>query len=239
MPEAKYREIKREMILRLKTGVWLPAHAIPSEAKLKAEFAVAIGTIRRAVDELVAEHLLIRRQGSGTYVPTHNQDRHLFYFFRVARQDGFIEYPVIETLRFGRARANADAAARLKLRAGEAVIEFRNALRLQDVVVLIDDIVIPWRRFKGLTEAKLRERPNTIYNLYQDAFGVNVVRAAESVRASLASIEQAALFGVAVNAPLLDVHRVVYTYDDVPVEYRRSFVNTARHEYVNDLKKSI
>ncbi len=239
MPEARYREIKREMIRRLKTGVWLPGRAIPSEARLKAEFNVAIGTIRKAVDELVAEHLLIRRQGSGTYVPTHNQDRHLFYFFRVARQDGFIESPAIETLHFKRGHATPEAAARLGLRAGDAVISFRNALRLQAAVVMIDDIVIPWRRFKGLNEPKLRGRPNTIYNLYQDAFGINVVRAAESVRASLASSELAALLGVPVNAPLLDVHRVVYTYDDVPVEYRRSFVNTTRHEYVNDLKKSV
>ena len=70
-----YREIARAMTRRLAQGAWMPGEAIPSETRLKQEFGVAIGTIRKAVDELVAQNMLVRQQGRGTFVATHNRDR--------------------------------------------------------------------------------------------------------------------------------------------------------------------
>ena len=75
-----YREIARSIMQRLELGAWKPGEAIPSETRLKEEFGVAIGTIRKAVDELVAQGILLRQQGRGTFVATHNRDRQLFRF---------------------------------------------------------------------------------------------------------------------------------------------------------------
>ena len=60
----------------------------------------------------------------------------------------------------------------------------RNLLRLDEAPVIVDDITLPAVRFPGLTERRLRERRSTIYNLYQESFGISVVRTRERLRAT-------------------------------------------------------
>jgi GntR family transcriptional regulator len=96
---------------------------------------------------------------------------------------------------------------------------------------MIDDITIAAARFRGMTEARFRDRPSTIYNLYQEEFGVSVVRTSERLRATVADAESSGLLGIKPGDPLLQIRRVALTYNDDPVEYRLSLVNTAQHEY--------
>ena len=147
---------------------------------LAAAFGISIGTLRHAVDELVAEHILARRQGRGTFVATHNADRFLFQFFHVERSDGRRDVPQVELLSFERTRLDDEAAAALGLRSGETAIQIENRLALQGRPVVHDRLTLPAALFKGLTEKRLRERPSTIYQLYQTEFGITVVRAARA-----------------------------------------------------------
>ena len=102
-----YREVHWRITRALTEGQWKPGEAIPSETRLAAEFRVSIGTIRRAIDELVAGRILVRQQGRGTFVATHTEDRTLFYFFHIAGKNGSREFPVSELLSFRRERAGA------------------------------------------------------------------------------------------------------------------------------------
>jgi GntR family transcriptional regulator len=232
-----YKEIRRAMLRRLADGAWAPGLAIPSETRLKQEFGVAIGTIRKAVDELVAENILIRQQGRGTFVATHNRDRLLFYFFHIERQDGHKEYPHVHLLDFARGRADARGAARLGLKEGERVLRFRNVLSLEGIKLMLDDITLPERLFPKLTEKRLRERPSTLYNLYQDDYGISVVRTEQRLRAALAPREIARPLELAAGLPMLEIHRVAYAYHDAPVEFRVSHVDTRNHDYVGDTRR--
>jgi GntR family transcriptional regulator len=65
-----YKEVKRQMLHALAAGEWNPGEAIPAEKRLCERFAVSIGTLRKAIDDLVAESILIRHQGRGTFVAT-------------------------------------------------------------------------------------------------------------------------------------------------------------------------
>ena len=67
-----------------KSGEWKPGEIIPSEVELAARYKVSQGTVRKAIDELAADNLLVRRQGKGTFVATHNEDRVQFRFLRLA-----------------------------------------------------------------------------------------------------------------------------------------------------------
>jgi GntR family transcriptional regulator len=226
-----FKEIKRRIMGALAAGEWRPGEAIPSETRLAERFGISIGTLRKAIDELVDENVLVRQQGRGTFVATHSRDRMLFLFFNIIRHDGVKEYPQVELVSFRRARADDEVADRLQLAPRAAVFSYRNLLRLRDRPVIVDDITVPADRFAGLTAARLRDRTNTIYHLYQHGFGVSVVRTAERVRAVAAPTDVASLLEVAAGAPLLLVRRVAFTLGDRPVEFRRSHVNTAEHEY--------
>jgi GntR family transcriptional regulator len=198
---------------------------------------VSIGTLRRAVDELVAEHILVRRQGRGTFVATHNTDRFLFQFFHVERTDGLREAPLVDLVSFERLRADDDAAEALQLRAGDPVIQVENRLRLQGAAVIYDRLTLPASLFKGLTEKRFRERPGTIYQLYQSDFGISVLRAKERARAAAADRHAVRVLSLAPGQPVMQVRRTALTFGDRPVEHRLSVINTAHHDYVNLLSR--
>ncbi len=233
-----YKEVKLRLTRALMAGEWRPGQAIPSESRLAARFQVSLGTVRKAIDELVLEKIVVRQQGRGTFVATHTHDRTLFYFFHIVGKDGRKETPTTRMLSFVRARADADQAANLGLARSERVYRIRNLLHLSAEPILIDDIVIAGRSFPDLDETIFAQREGSIYGLYQERYGINVIRIAERLSAVLADEGAAKLLGVAPAAPLLRIDRIAYTYHDRPVELRASLVNTAGHDYVSDLVKT-
>lgn len=232
-----YRVVKRSLLRAIEDGRYPAGGALPSEAELARAFGVSVGTLRHAVDELVAEHILVRRQGRGTYVALHNADRFLFQFFHVERSDGLRQGPSVELLSFERVRLDEESAAALGLKAGEPAIQIDNRLSLQGRAVIHDRLFLPGLLFKGLTEKRFRERTSTIYHLYQTEFGISVLRAQERGRAVAADRTTARLLGLAPGMPVMQVRRTALTFGDKPVEYRVSIINTAHHEYVQLLSR--
>ena len=226
-----YKDVKRAILAALAQGEWKPGDVIPPERKLIDRFGVSIGTLRKAIDELVAENIMIRHQGRGTFVSTHRQEDHFFRFFRVVREDGHRAFPTVRLERFRRAKATREEAQALGLSAGERVFHFVNVLALDGRPVMTDAITVPEALFDGLTETMLRERPNTLYNFYQDAFGINVIRTEERLRAVLANDEDHRLLQVPVGGPLLQIARIASSYHDKRVERRVSRLDTSAHEF--------
>ncbi len=233
-----YKDVKRQMMDSLTHGEWRPGDAIPAERRLSERYGISIGTVRKAIDELVADHILIRQQGRGTFVASHNRDRMLFYFFHVVPLEGPKVYPDVELLAFGRGKADRAAAEALGIATGDPIFRIRNLLRLGGRPAIVDDIALPVPRFATLTEKQFASRPSTIYNLYQDPFGISVVRTNERLRATVADAETARLLAVPPGAPLLSIRRIALTYNDVPVEYRVSQVDTGHCEYWNEIRPS-
>ncbi|WP_459616692.1 GntR family transcriptional regulator [Bordetella sp. 2513F-2] len=228
-----YEQVKQAVLAALALGEWKQGEALPPEKQLAERFGVSIGTLRKAIDELAAENILVRHQGRGTYVAVHTRNAHFFKFFRIVRQDGHKSYPTTTLRRFRRVRATALVREKLGLPSGASVFEFSNVLSLNGDVVQVDDICLPEDRYAGLTEQILRDRPSTLYSLYQEAFGVNVIATDERLRAGQADAVHAGWLGVAVGTPLLEVRRVAYSYSRQPVEWRVSRVNTERYEYLS------
>jgi GntR family transcriptional regulator len=183
----------------------------------------------------VSANLLIRQQGRGTFVASHNRDRLLFYFFHIAPEQGAKQYPEVRLVAFGRGKADRGEAELLQIATGDVVFRIRNLLHLEGQPVIVDDLTLPAVRFPGLTEKQFLHRSSTIYNLYQDAFGLSVVRTRERLRATLADAETAQLLGVSKGTPLLSIRRTALSYNDDPVELRSSLVNTERHEYWSEI----
>jgi len=232
-----YRRAKLALLQAIESGRYPAGGALPSESELSAALGVSVGTLRHAVDELVAEHILVRRQGRGTFVALHTADRILFGFFHVERSDGLREIPQVEMLSFGRARVDEEEAQALRIAPGDPVFEIENRLMLQQRPVIHDRLVLPVLLFKGLTEKRFRERPSTIYHQYQTEFGITVTQALERARAVAAPRAAAKVLGIASGTPVMQVRRTALTFGDRPVEYRVSTINTAYHDYVQLLSR--
>ncbi|MDB5772240.1 MAG: GntR family transcriptional regulator [Burkholderiales bacterium] len=226
-----YKEVQRQIMSALAAGEWEPGAAIPAEKHLCTRFGVSMGTLRKAIDELVAENILVRHQGRGTFVALHNRGPHLFRFFNVVAHDGKRSYPQLTLAGFAKVKADKVTCDKLGLASGARTFFFTNLRSLNDEPVLVDEIRLPEALFPGMTEAHVRDRPSTLYNLYQVDYGINVIRIEERVRATLASDAHARLLDIKPGLPLLQIHRVAYSYNDQPIEYRVSYVNTEHYEY--------
>ena len=230
-------QVRQRLIEGISAGEWRAGEAIPTESVLAQAFGVAIGTVRKAVDSLVAEQVLIRRQGKGTFVTAHDGRRLLFHFFHIVARDGAKAYPEVRTLAFRRGRADAAVARALAIPLADKVIRIRNVLSLEGAPTIVDDITLPAALFPGLSEKIFLARGNTIYHLYQSRYGINVLRTDERLRAVLAGGDVAQLLDLEAGAPVLEIRRVALTFRDRPVELRISRVNTANHDYHNTLGK--
>ncbi|MCD0502625.1 GntR family transcriptional regulator [Bordetella petrii] len=231
-----YRQIKELLVQSLERGEWKPGELIPSEIDLASRFQVSQGTVRKAVDELAAEHLLLRRQGKGTFVATHHEARVRYRFLRLATDEetegGRAESRILECRRL---RAPVEIARALELRAGETVVMIRRLLSMNHRPTVLDEIWLPGSIFRGLTLELLAANKAPLYGLFETEFGVSMVRADEKLRAVAAPADAADLLGVGPGVPLLQVERVSYTYGDRPVEVRRGLYLTDRYHYRNSL----
>jgi GntR family transcriptional regulator len=233
-----YQQIKGLILQSLQSGEWKPGEAIPSEMDLAARFRVSQGTVRKAIDELSADNLVVRRQGKGTFVATH-AERHVQYRFLKLKPDNGntqSEGPAARTIiDCKRLRASADVARALSLRTGDPVLQVRRVLSFSGVPTILEDLWLPGTPFKGLTAERLSSHQGAMYAMFETEFGVRMVRAVESIRAVTPDLEQASWLAVTPKTPLLSVERVAFTYNDTPMELRRGLYRTDTHHYRNAL----
>ncbi len=233
-----YQQIKVLILQSLQGGEWKPGDVIPSEMDLAARFRVSQGTVRKAIDELAAENLVVRRQGKGTFVATHAEQQVQYRFLRLlpdtgdASSEGPRQRHFIECKRL---RAPADIARALGLRSGDAVLHVRRVLSFQQVPTILEDLWLPAAPFKGLTAERLGSYRGPMYALFETELGVRLVRAEEKIRALAASEPACELLKVKAGEPLLSVERTAFTYNDLPMELRRGLYRTDTHHYRNNL----
>lgn len=230
-----YRQIKGLILRALDDGEWLPGQVIPSEQELATRFGVSQGTVRKAVDELAAENLLVRRQGKGTFVASHHDPRAMFRFLRLAPIEGGSAQPQSVPLECWRAKAGQEAARNLAVEPGSPMIIIRRLLRFGTRPVVVDEIYLPGEVFQGLSLEMLKDWQGSLYSLFETRFGVRMIRATEKLRAVQAERGIAEMLQVPENTPLLSVERVAYTYGDRPVEWRRGLYSTQDYHYLNEL----
>ena len=233
-----YQQIKGLILRSLQAGEWKPGDMIPSEFDLAARFRVSQGTVRKAIDELATDNLLVRRQGKGTFVATHAEQHIQFRFLRLLPDQGTLddqgpaERRIIDCRRL---RAPAEVARPLGLRSGDAVLQVRRVLAFGGTPAILEEIWLPGGPFKGLTLDTLASDTGPMYALFESRFGVRMVRAAEKIKAVAADADAAQRLSVPEGHPLLSVERLSYTYNDTPMELRRGLYRTDARHYRNEL----
>lgn len=233
-----YQQIKGLILKSLQGGEWKPGEAIPSEMDLAARYRVSQGTVRKAIDELAADNLLVRRQGKGTFVDTHVEKHVQYRFLKLVPDDGdpSSEGPADRQItECKRIRASADIAKLLSLRTGDPVWQVQRVLSFSGMPTILEDIWLPAAPFKGLTAERLADYHGPMYALFETEFGVRMLRAIEKIRAVPANLLHSSLLKIEQKTPLLCVERVAYTYNDMPMELRRGYYLTDTHHYRNEL----
>lgn len=221
-----YKQVYKVLVGRIADGDWRPAQTLPSEQALASELGVSQGTVRRAMDALAAENLILRHQGRGSFVAEHTQEHTLFRFFRLARPAPNHERitPALGAERIVRRPASDTEKRKLELKGKADVIEIQRTRLVDGSPRIAEKIILPHRLFPGIE--KRMELPNTLYSLYQEGFGISIAIAKEELRAVLANKKDALALGLKAGAPLLQVDRIAVALDGQPVEWRISRCDT-------------
>ena len=229
-----HRQLRDLLMARIEAGEWSPGTYLPPETRLADDYGVAVGTLRKALLDMAAEGVVVRRQGKGTVVATHDSDAVLFRFFNLRRPDGSTLRPESRVLARVRRAATAPEAASLGLTTGDDVICITRVREADGIPFIYEHILLGALRFGALEHAP-ELLPNTLYQLYQTDFGATVHRAREQITSASASGNCAAELGLRDKAPLLHIRRVALDYNDTPIELRLSWVNTDSLHYQADV----
>lgn len=230
-----YKQIKLLLINGLDQGEWKPGESIPSEMELANRFRVSQGTVRKAIDELAGENLLVRRQGKGTFVATHLEANVRYRFLHMAPDTGNPLPSSSKILSCERIKCPADIAELLQMRTGDIAINVRRVLSFANVPTILDDIWLPAHVFKGLNKDTIRNNRAPLYAYFESEYGVSMVRADEKIKAVCSTESDAKQLNIEVGIPLLLVERVSFTYGDRPMEVRRGLYITENFHYKNRL----
>lgn len=228
----RYLQIIESLTQRLAAKEWEPGDVLPGESTLAVEYGVSHGTLRKAIDHMVSHKLLVRMQGKGTYVATHDWQR-ASHFLPMVAEDGSRALPAgrVESVR--EAPANEMESERLGLRAGSTVVRIRRLRSFDQRPVIVERICLPAARFPGLAQRQPQELTGLLYGLYEKDYGMVVVEALEQLRAVRADANDARLLCVEAAHPLLEIDRVAFDIKHKAIEWRVSRCETSRHHYEN------
>ena len=227
-----YIQVKESLVRRLIDGEWQPGQMIPSEVELARELGVSQGTVRKALDVMTVENLLVRRQGRGTYVAEPEESRILFRYFRLVPDTGERSFPNSRVLRWTRAAATKTEREALALSAGGEVWRFERVRTLGTDPLLVETISLPAKRFPGFDA--LNEIPNNVYRLYSERWGITIAHSPQLLKAVSASHDDAAVLGCSRATPLLQITRTAFDLESNPVELRVSRCLTQKSHYLSD-----
>jgi GntR family transcriptional regulator len=227
-----WRQVRAAIVAEIAAGEFPPGTPLPAEKLLAERFSCAIGTIRRATDGLVAEGVLTRQQGRGTFVAQHTPERS-FRFFHLRGPDGTAELPRTEFLDFAERRADRAQAAALGLEPDAPLLRARHLQHLGGRPAMLEKLWLPAALFPGLDGARFAGRPGTVYDLYQREFGISVTRIDEQLRAAMPPARVAARLGLRGGEPVLFIQRIAFAVDGKPVELRLAWADTRELAYFN------
>ncbi len=228
-----YLQIIDLLVSRINDGAWAPGDLIPSEMKLAGELGVSPGTVRNAITALVENRVLIRKQGKGTFVANHDDNRALFHFFHITDNQGNKVLPISEIISFRQKDCSRFEAEQLQLPDDAQVLKIERVRSMAGKPTILESIILPAKSFAGMIDMDPSELPNTLYQLYETHFGITIHTAEEKLRAVMAKSREAKVLNVEAGSPLLEIERIALTLDKTPVELRISRCSTRNHYYEN------
>ena len=230
-----YNTVRSLILIKPRNGEWKPGEKIPTEPELAKLFSVSVGTVRKAVEDLVAEQVLIRRARIGTTVSTHEKQNQFSTFFNFSNRSNSEMQIEPKLLSFKKIVANKEIGNALGVEVGEALFEIDNLRLIDGKPTMFDRIWLPQKKFLKLTKNEFENRPGSIYSLYQSQFMMTIVRINEQVEAMQAPEFVRLELGLKKTDPVLKISRYAYTYGDEVVEFRNRYVNTSISVYQNEI----
>ena len=232
LTQTKYQKVDNIIRQGLINNTWKPGEMLPSEIQLATELNVSQGTVRKALNDMVAEHLLFRQQGVGTFVSEHTERRSLFLYFSIVGNDGARILPESNILLCEEKLPSPLEKSKLELIDGDMIVRFQRIRYFNNISTIIETICLPLEHFPGFGSEM--EPPNNLFRFYQSTYGITVAKAEEYLKATIASAKEATILNIDEGTPMLEIDRIAKMLDGRPVEWRISHCDTSNYRYVSE-----
>lgn len=233
----RYQRLRDQIAADIAAQVWKPGEAIPSETQLAASHKVALGTVRRAIDVLVAEGLVERSHGRGTFVRRPCFSQSLLRCLHIPNlAPGAAPHLISRILERAALPAPPEVAVRLGLKAGAESIRLVRQKWVERRILRCEEIWLSKARFAPMLNVELASIGNDLYPAFERLCGQLVATAEESLTAEAVGPEHAALVGVPVGQPVVVIDRLTRGYDRQPLEWRRVRAPAAAFRYSSEVR---
>ena len=230
-----YYQIKENLSLMIKKGLFKPGDKLPTEKELAAGFDVSDITVKKALKELELLGLITRKPGKGTFVKTKSLSYPLFKFTNFVeqiRQQG--HQPYTKVLRFDKYKADKDVVHYLQKKEGTEVLILER-LRFADKTPLVyQTSYIISEVGNKITKTELERR--SLYEMLRDISGIWITKVREELQAIILPPFESKMLNVKKGSPGFFSNRIAYLKDDVPVVYDRVFVRGDKLILVSEAK---
>jgi GntR family transcriptional regulator len=234
--QSRYGWLAAGLRARILQGEWVPGTALPAEATLAREQGVALGTLRQALAVLVAEGLLERRHGRGTFVRAGLGGASMLRFFRFRQGEELHAAPRSRILQRGVRLASQEAAEALGLPAGASVLVLQRLRSLDGQPCLLEQITLPLPLFEPLARSDTANWDDLLYPMVQRVCGVTIHRAEDQLSFGLLTREQAALLQLDAGHPCVQVQRRAFDLAGRCVELRSTLGDAFAFQYTAQVR---
>lgn len=216
-----YLQVRDAVLERIKSGQLKPGGLLPSEMDLHRELGVSLGTMRKALGVLEAEHLIVREPGRGTFVRGRRAGGAEDRFNPIRTADGSPLRGRVKTGKIKLAHPKSWERAALKLDTNDQVVRFERVRFHEERAFAYELVCIPERRFPGLA---LRSSVPDDAEELAEISGALVARAEGKVRAGPAPPAAATALSLADDAVVLSFERLAFDTDDQPIEIMTAYL---------------
>jgi GntR family transcriptional regulator len=228
-----YKQVEEHVKQLIVEQRWKPAEMLPNEFQLAAEMNVSQGTIRKALNSLTDNKILIRKQGVGTFVSEDTAQNSLFRFFPIIADGKTPELPKAELLSIEVHMPKPMIAAALELSSKDKIIEMRRRRILNNEYCIAESIYLPHSHFKSLLN--MSDIPHTLYHFYQTHFNFTVHSTKDAIKADIANASDVELLKATLGDPILSVQRTTRALNGKAMEFRISRCRSDKYHYLVEL----
>lgn len=217
----RYEQVRWQIQKLLVNSKWTIEQPIPSEQELASRYSVSIGTVRKAVEGLVEDGLLIKIQGKGTFLKQPNFDASLMRFFRLRNKQGQDVQPIGDVKSLSIIDAIPEVNKKLALGVDAKLIYIERVRKSEDIVVLSEKIWLSEDLFQLLKNVSIHDFGNLLYPFYYQQCGQFVSSAVEQL--SFERDMQDKYLQNNLSDPLVKVCRIAKNIEGTAIEYRESY----------------
>jgi GntR family transcriptional regulator len=227
-PVPIYYQLQELILKDIENGNLLPGAMIPTEQQLVQSYGVSIGTVKKAILNLVNQGYLYRIQGKGTFVTGTILRRESLRYYRLLDNFESQESNLsVKPLGIRKLSGFVPANRYLKIRADQPLFELKRIFLMDGTPAVFSISYLPQSLFKKLSDypsVEFEKKP--LYVTIEENYGIPTISNRELIGACFPGTEAASVLAIPESQPVLYLEMLAFTYRNRPYEYRRAYCIT-------------